>query len=194
MREGIPVPKMSILSFHEALVSSELVLSHSLDGAVKISSHNVFNDEIIDEVYKLDHSKFREELWYDRDELVEMFSKPGFFCILVHLDGGVIAYDFGYDESEGVFFSDSTATIIEKKGIGTFLGVLELVYLFENGYKKVKFRTEEKDQTGRPLRLIWEKRGYKMVSSDERGIAMELDIEQGVVNERVEKHITGALV
>lgn len=74
-----------------------------------------------------------------------MFNEPGFFCLLVYLDNEVVAYDFGYDVGDGIFFSDSTATLIEKKGIGTILAVLEQVYLYENEYQQVRFKTEELD-------------------------------------------------
>jgi len=72
------------------------------------------------------------------------------------------------------------------------LAVLELVYLYERGYSAVKFTTEELDQAGRPLRLIWEKRGYRTVSSDPlTGVTMMLEITADVVNERIEKYIHG---
>jgi hypothetical protein len=177
-----------IISFTEVLETAQNLLSRSLDGNVTITVHTEYDQALIDVIYSLDHRKFREALWYTRAELEEMFDKSGFFCLLVYLDGVVIAYDFGYDASEGVFFSDSTATLIEKKGIGTILVNLELVYLYEKGYHKVMFKTEETDQDGRPLREIWEKRGYSVVSSDEKGITMQLVIKPDVVEERIRKY------
>lgn len=158
---------------------------------MRITSHNEYNEDLIDSVYSIDHSKFRKDLWYSKDEIRDMFSGEGFFCLLVYLDEKLIAYDFGYDVKDGIFFSDSTATLIEKKGIGTILAVLEQVYLYENGYQQVRFMTEAMDQDGRPLRAIWEKRGYYVVSSDEKGVTMQLDVTPQVVREQIEKHITG---
>jgi len=45
--------------------------------------------------------------------------KPGFLCLLVYLEDKPIAFEYGYDESDGVYFSDSQATLIEGKGVGT---------------------------------------------------------------------------
>ena len=180
---------MSILSFQDAVRSVEKILSVSLGGEVKVTHHIEAEEVVIDAIHRIDNLLFREELWYSRDEVLEMCSKAGFFCILVYLDGEVVAYDFGFDTSTGVFFSDSTATLIERKGIGTFLVVLELVFMYERGYQKVRFKTEELDQAGRPLREIWEKRGYKPVSSDEQGITMELVITQSVVEDRIARYI-----
>ena len=184
---------MQVPSLEEVLRSSESILSDSLCGTVKISTHGDVDEELLDEVYEIDHDRFRRELWYDREELREKFGRAGFFCLLVSLNDEPIAYDFGYDdEEEGVFFSDSSATMIERKGVGTVLAVLELIYLYERGYGAVKFTTEELDQAGRPLRIIWEKRGYKTVSSDPlTGVTMMLEITADVVNERIEKYIRG---
>jgi hypothetical protein len=183
---------MQVPSLEEVLRSSENILSNSLCGEAKISTHGGVDEELLDKVYAMDHDRFRRELWYDREELREKFSRAGFFCLLVSLNDEPIAYDFGYDVGEGVFFSDSSATVIERKGIGTVLAVLELVYLYEHGYGAVKFTTEELDQAGRPLRLIWEKRGYRTVSSDPlTGVTMMLEITADVVKERIEKYIDG---
>lgn len=181
---------MHIISFTDVLETAQSLLSRSLEGNVKITVHTEYDQALIDAVYSLDHQKFREALWYTRAELEEMFGQAGFFCLLIYLDGFVIAYDFGYDVSEGVFFSDSTATLIEKKGIGTILANLELLYLYEKGYHRVTFKTEEIDQDGRPLREIWEKRGYSVVSSDEKGITMQLVITPNVVEERIRKYFS----
>ena len=184
---------MQVPSLEEVLRSSEGILSNSLCGEAKISTHRGVDEKLLATVYAMDHDRFRRELWYDRAELKEKFGRAGFFCLLVSLNGEPIAYDFGYDDSEeGVFFSDSSATVIERKGVGTVLAVLELVYLYEHGYSAVKFTTEELDQAGRPLRLIWEKRGYRTVSSDPlTGVTMMLEITADVVNERIEKYIHG---
>jgi hypothetical protein len=184
---------MQVPSLEEVLRSSESILSDSLCGTVKISTHRGVDEKLLDMVYAIDHDRFRRELWYDREELREKFGRAGFFCLLVSLNDEPIAYDFGFDDAEeGVYFSDSSATMIERKGVGTVLAVLELVYLYECGYSSVKFTTEELDQAGRPLRLIWEKRGYRTLSSDPlTGVTMMLEITADVVNERIEKYIDG---
>ncbi len=113
---------MQVPSLEEVLRSSERILSDSLCGEVKISTHRGVDLNLLGKVYAMDHDRFRRELWYDREELREKFGRAGFFCLLVSLNGEPIAYDFGYDDAEeGVYFSDSSATMIERKGVGTVL-------------------------------------------------------------------------
>ena len=181
--------KMPRPSFTDAVKIAEQKLSRTLEGKVNITYHNTISEKEISEIHSMDNQLFREELWYSLDELVEMFNRKGFLCILLYLDDKLVAYDFGFDETEKVFFSDSTATLIERRGIGTLLVVLELIYLYERDYQKVRFKTEEMDQNGRPLREIWEKRGYRMVASDEKGLTMELIISESIVNDRVERYL-----
>ena len=177
--------------FEDALRRAVERAEEKLEQDCGITVHTHLSDRLIAQLEGIDHEKFRRELWYDREELREKFGRAGFYCLLVSLNDEPIAYDFGYDDAEeGVYFSDSSATMIEKKGVGTVLAVLELVYLYERGYSAVKFTTEELDQAGRPLRLIWEKRGYRTVSSDPlTGVTMMLEITADVVNERIEKYI-----
>lgn len=183
---------MSVPSLNELLRLGEAKLSLSLNGNVMITTHTKIEDTMTEKIMTIDHTKFRKDLWYSREELKSRISKPGFFCLLVLLDGEPIAYDFGFDaDDKGVFFSDSSASIIERKGVGTVIAVLEMVYLYENGYKAVKFTTEELDQEGRPLRQIWENLGYKTVSTDPiSGVTMMMDITQDVILQRIRRHIT----
>ncbi|MBN2336888.1 hypothetical protein JXL21_15135 [Candidatus Bathyarchaeota archaeon] len=182
---------MSVPPLGELLKTAEEKLGVSLNGSVQVSTHHLIDDELLGKMTAIDHEKFREDLWYSGEELRERVDKPGFFCLLVSLDSAPIAYDFGYDDAEeGVYFSDTSATIVERRGVGAVLAVLELVYLYESGYRAVKFTTEELDQAGRPLRLIWERMGYRVVSSDPvEGVTMIMDVTREAVAERVERYV-----
>ena len=181
---------MGVPSLSEVIKVAVTGLSDSLGGDVSITAHTELDDDVLEKIMAIDHAKFREELWYSSEELRARVSRPGFFCLMVHLDGEPMAYDFGYgDEEPGVFFSDSSATVVERRGVGTVLAVLEMVYLYEAGYRAVKFATEELDQAGRPLRQIWEGLGYRTVSVDAGGVTMMMDITPDVVMRRVSNHI-----
>ena len=167
---------------------TEETLGEKLQGKVSIEVHTHNNEKLLDELTLIDTAKFREELRYDRDELRQKLASPGAFCLMVYLNGEPVAFDYGYNNSEKVYFSDSSATLIERQGIGKMLGVLELVYLYEKGYDSLLFTTEEMDEMGRPLRQIWENQGYKTVSiAPDGGVDMMLEITPEVVQERVRK-------
>ncbi|MFH0849653.1 MAG: hypothetical protein V1924_01790 [Candidatus Bathyarchaeota archaeon] len=181
---------MEAPSLRDVLMYAERRLSGSLGGDVRISAHTRLDEGLVAKIAAIDHVKFRRELWYTGEELRARVGRPGFFCLMVELDGEPVAYDFGYrDEEEGVYFSDSSATLVERKGVGTVLAVLEMVYLLESGYRAVKFTTEEYDQAGRPLRQIWENLGYRTVSVDASGVTMMMDITPQLVNSRVNDHL-----
>jgi hypothetical protein len=183
---------MQVPSLQEVLRYAEKRLGGSLNGDVRISTHTNLDEGLVAKIAAIDHVKFRRELWYTGEELRARVGKPGFFCLLVELGGEPVAYDFGYrDEEPGVYFSDSSATLVERRGVGTVLAVLEMVYLLEAGYRAVKFTTEEHDQAGRPLRQIWENLGYRTVSVDSGDVTMMMDITPQLVNSRVNDHIIG---
>jgi len=181
---------MQAPSLRDVLTYAEKRLSGSLGGEARISTHTHLDDGLVEKISAVDHVKFRRELWYSRQELRARVGRPGFFCLIVELGGEPVAYDFGYrDEEPGVYFSDSSATLVERKGVGTVLAVLEMVYLLEAGYRAVKFTTEEHDQAGRPLRQIWENLGYRTVSVDSGDVTMMMDITPQLVNSRVNDHL-----
>ena len=181
---------MHIPKLIEAIRQAETILSETLMGEVKIKTYHANSTEIIKAIISIDSAKFRKELQYDEEELKQRISKPGFFCIVAYLDDEPVGFDYGYDEEDGVFFSDSEATMIERKGIGRILGILELLYLYEKRYQSLKFTTEEMDESGRPLREIWEKQGYMVAERyPDGGVDMMLEINQQVVAERVQKNL-----
>ena len=182
---------MQILKLKEVLKKSEDILSESLNGNVQIKSHKKLSKELVTEIKSIDSKKFRKDLQYDESDLSTRASLTGFYCLLVYLNDELIAFDYGYEDSEdGVFFSDSAATLIERKGIARLLGLLELLYVFESGYKKIKFTTEEMDELGRPLREIWEKQGYKTEKTYPDGnVDMVLEINPSIVAERIKMNL-----
>jgi GNAT superfamily N-acetyltransferase len=178
-------------SFDDAVESAQRKLSLALEGPCEISLHDGLDEGLIAEIEAIDSERFREELRYDRDELASRGRMEGFMCLLVRLEGAPIAYDFGYDdEDEGAFFSDSSATLIERKGIGSTLTALEAVYCYGSGYGAVKMTTEEEDEAGRLLRSFWERLGFRTVSSDPaEGTEMRLELTSRAVRELSDKYI-----
>ena len=117
------------------------------------------------------------------------------------LPPGMIVVDFGSTKkeiclcaqnflAEGVYFSDSQATLIEGKGVGTTQFALEILYLFHNNYKKIKLTTEEVDDEGRELRIFWERMGFVKLGEDEKGsVDMEIELTLDAAQYQYERYI-----
>lgn len=179
-------------SFEEALRRAEGNLSRSLGGVVTISVHYKLDEELRQVIQAIDHEKFREELQYTREEIEERATTRGFLCLVAHLNGRPVAFDYGYNnEEEGVFFSDSSASLIERKGLGTTLFALEIIHDLEQGYRLIKLVTEEMDEQGRALRGLWERFGFKPVNFDPvKGIEMTLELTPEAVAGIYERYIS----
>jgi len=145
----VPMMNVEALSFEETRRKAEAKLIGALGGACSIVVYHELSENLLGEVEEIESRQFRRELRYTREELSSRSRKEGFTCLMVYLDGEAVAFDFGYDDAEeGAYFSDSAATIIERRGIGAALTALEALYCFEAGYRSVKMITEEEDESG----------------------------------------------
>ncbi|MCJ7731569.1 hypothetical protein MUP51_04575, partial [Candidatus Bathyarchaeota archaeon] len=104
-------------------------------------------------------------------------------------DDEPIAFEYGYDVSEGVYFSDSQATLIEGKGVGTTQFALEILYLYQKGYTCVRLSTEEKDEMERALRSFWEHMGFVKLREDGGNVDMELVLSPEAALRQYRKYI-----
>lgn len=182
---------VEIPSFEDALKMAEAKLSRSMGGDCVITVHHGLDDELKRIIMEIDHEKFKEELQYDSDEIDTRAGSKGFLLLLLHLDGRPVGFDYGYeDDEEGAFFSDSSATLIERKGVGSILFALELIYCFWWGYRTSKLVTEERDEQGRPLREIWGKFGFTVAEINPRtGIEMRLTLTPEAVAKVYRRYI-----
>ena len=144
-------------------------ISRQLGRPVELVVLRGFSEAALEDITRLDNVKFREELRYSREEAASRMQRPGFLCLLVYSEGGLVAFEYGYDMGEGVFFSDSQASLVEGRGIGSTLFALEIILQYLDGYRKVMLFTEEVDGQGRRLREFWERLGFKKTSEEEEG-------------------------
>ncbi len=179
--------------FDDAKRSVEAKLSKALGGSCTVEVSHTFDEALRDAILAIDDERFREELRYTEGELEERFRRPGFTCFLLVMEDRPIAYDYGYDDEEpGVFYSDSAATLIERRGVGSTLSALEAVYCYGRGYGWVKLSTEERDEVGRALRLYWERFGFRVVSVDEDdNIVMVMGLNPEVVAGLHDRYVAG---
>ena len=102
-----------------------------------------------------------------------------------------MAFVFGFDDPEkGAYFSDSAATLIERRGVASVLTALETLYCIENGYVTEKMITEDLDESGRRLVEYWGRFGFHVTGRDPKiGVEMRLEINPEVVKRLLDKYI-----
>lgn len=174
MDQSLPV-------LEEALNRAEERLSEKLSQKVTVSFRTYIDETLIRKLTEIDHEKFRSELWYSNDELLEKSLKKDFICLVAHINDEPTAFLYGYDDEFDPhwFFLDEIATRIEGKGIGKVLIVLLLVYCFELNYTFVTLYTEDQDEKGRRLREFYEHLGFTYMSTDpELGVIMKYQINE----------------
>jgi hypothetical protein len=165
-------------SFTDYLMKAEEKLSGALGGGCKVAVYHNMKRDILRIISEIEDERFRSELRYSERELTIRSKKQGFTCFIVYLDERPVAFVFGFDDTEnGVYFSDSAATLIERKGIGSILTALEALYCLEKGYRSEKMITEELDESGRRLRKYWERFGFRVTGTNPRiGVEMRLEL------------------
>ncbi len=165
-------------SFTDYLMKAEEKLSGAFGSGCKVAVYHNMNRDILRIISEIEDERFRSELRYSERELTIRSKKQGFTCFIVYLDGRPVAFVFGFDDTEnGVYFSDSAATLIERKGVGSILTALEALYCLEKGYRSEKMITEELDESGRRLREYWERFGFRITGTNPRiGVEMRLEL------------------
>jgi GNAT superfamily N-acetyltransferase len=166
--------------FDDALRRAVERAEEKLDKPVRLTVFTQLDERMIAKLEAIDHEKFRQELWYNYDELVEKTRKKDFVCIVLLVEGEPTAFMFGYDY-EGdptAYFVDELVTKIEGKGLGKILITLALIYCYEMGYRAVILYTENTDKVGRHLQEFYEHMGFKYVTTDTGlGVIMRHDLE-----------------
>lgn len=181
---------IQIPEYEELRKTAEEKLNKSLNRECDVELVKGYDEETLRIIMDIDHEKFREELRYNRKEIKERMKNPGFLCFLIYVDRKPIAFEYGYNVDEGVYFSDSQATLIEGKGIGTTQFALEILYLYHKGYTKIKLNTEELDEQGRALQRFWERMGFVKLSEDKDGnVEMELELTPDAARYQYERYI-----
>ena len=167
-------------SLEDAIRSAEAILGKTLGRECRISIHTQMSDEFAQAVERIDHEKFRPELQYSVEELMERMGSTGFVLFMLTCDGEPTAFLYGYTHEVDVskFFLDTVATQIEGKGIGSMLVILALVYSHDIGYRSVELYTEDVDDRGRRLVKFYEDTGFEVVYRDpEKGVVMRSDLD-----------------
>ena len=178
-------------SLDEAIKRAAVKLSGSLGGACRIAVYHDMSRDLLRVVEEIEDERFRSELRYSERELTSRSKKRGFACFIVYLDERPVAFVFGFDDpEEGAYFSDSAATLIERRGVGSILTALEALYCLESGYRSEKMITEELDEAGRRLREYWKRFGFQVTRVDPSiGVEMRLELLPDVVKGLFDRYI-----
>ena len=138
------------------------------------------NEDLIETILKVDAYKFRQELRYRREEIIEHSGNPGFILITAEPNGQPLGIVYGYDEPDGGFFLDTLASMVEGRGIGHTLATLITIHAENTAHNHVTLYTEEEDEQGRKLRLFYQKMGFVYLCTEaDKGDVMVLQTNSG---------------
>lgn len=171
----------TIPHLEDAIKCGEERLTERLGEPVTIKFRSYLDETSIRKLTEIDHEKFRADLWYSSEDLLEKSLKKDFICLIIHANNEPVAFLYGYDDEFDPlwFFLDEIATKIEGQGIGKVLIVLLLVYCFELDYNFVTLYTEDQDETGRHLKDFYEHLGFAYMGTDpEVGVIMNYQINE----------------
>jgi len=177
-------------TLNEAIAATNTRLKQVLGTDCTIQIHHKLNDSLIQTILKVDAQKFREELRYRHEEVLEHSSIPGFLLILAECGGQPTGIVYGYDEPRNGFFLDTLASMVEQKGIGHILATLIVIHAQNKGYTHVTLYTEEQDDKGRQLRKFYEKMGFVYLGTEPRkGDVMKLQVTPEGTRELYQRYI-----
>ena len=161
----------------EAVAATKARLNQILGVDCTLHVHYKLNDALIQTILQVDAQKFREELRYKHEEVLDHSSIPGFLLFLAECGRKPIGLAYGYDEPGNGFFLDTLASMVERKGIGHTLATLIVVHAQNMGHNHVTLYTEEQDEEGRQLRKFYEKMGFVYLATEPRkGDVMRLQV------------------
>ena len=174
-----------------AMETTQRILSETLGGHCVVKAHRTLNDTLLKVIIDIDNQKFREELRYEHEDVLEHGRLKGFILILAERNDQPIGMTYGYDEPQPIgYFLDTLASMTEGKGIGRILVTLLLINCQNKGYKHVTLYTEERDEKGRQLRRFYEKMGFTYLGTEEgKGDIMQIQLNDEKVYDLYAKYI-----
>jgi len=179
-------------TFAEAITAIEAKLRQTMGPDCTIHVHTNLNDSLIQTILQVDAYKFRQELQYRREEVIEHSNNPGFILITAECSGQPLGIVYGYDEPEGGFFLDTLASMVEGRGIGHTLATLIILHAEEIAHGHVTLYTEEEDEKGRKLRRFYQKMGFAYLGTDiSKGDVMRLQLTPEATRELYARYIEG---
>ena len=184
MDSGAPI-------FSEYVRRAEAKLGSALGGTCRIAVYHEMKRDLLKIISEIEDERFRTELRYSERDSQTARRRRASPASYVYLEERPIAFVFGFDDPEkGAYFSDSAATLIERKGIASVLTALETLYCIENGYESEKMITEDLDESGRRLVEYWGSFGFLVTNRDPKiGVEMRLELTPEVVKELLDKYL-----
>ena len=185
---------MSAPIFAEAVVATQTKMRQTIDPSANIRIYRTLNDNLIETILKVDAYKFRQELRYRREEVIEHSKMPGFILITAETGGQPLGLVYGYDETDGGFFLDTLASMVEGRGIGHTLATLITIHAENTRHTHVTLYTEEEDEMGRRLRQFYQRMGYAYIGTQPEGDVMVMEITSTTTMGLFTRYVTGVYV
>ncbi len=183
---------MSALTFAEAVEATQTKLRQTIDPAASVYIYKILNEDLIGTILRVDAYKFRQELRYRREEVIEHSNMPGFILIMAEAKGKPLGIVYGYDESDSGFFLDTLASMVEGRGIGHTLATLITIHAENTHHTHITLYTEEKDEMGRKLRQFYQRMGYEYLGTQpEKGDVMVFEITSTTTTGLYSRYVTG---
>ncbi len=180
------------LTFIDATAAAQTKLRQTIDPACTVKVHKSLNEDLIETILRVDAYKFRQELRYRREEVIEHSGNPGFILITAETNGQPLGIVYGYDEPDGGFFLDTLASMVEGKGIGHTLATLIIIHAKNIAHSHVTLYTEEEDEQERKLRQFYLKMGFVYLGTEvEKGDVMVLQLNNSVSERLYNRYIAG---
>jgi len=157
----------------EGLRRAEVFLSERLGKPVEVKASTTLDEATLGIIESVDHRAFKEELWYNREEIASKSRRKGFIAFTVVVEGELMGMLYGYELDLSTFFLDEVVALNEGKGIGKSLVKLVIQHCGVKGYGEIRLYTEEVDEKGRRLREFYAGLGFRLGDAyPEHGLEM----------------------
>ena len=142
------------------------------EGKLELVFPKELNKHYFSWFHKIEEWGFRQELQYSLEQLEESLKKPELILWFLTVNREPKIILFGYpiqQENKKIFYLDTFAVNPRGKGIGNIVIEFIIRWAQTKNYTAIVLDTEIKDEKGFPLKEFYEKHGFEIVSSSEKG-------------------------
>ena len=141
----------------------------------KIVNVKEVNEEIISWYQYIESKTFVKGLRYSSEEIKEKFNKYQSFLFFILDNNDPIATHLGYslEGDDNIYYIDTLATIIQKKGLGKALLQFICEVAEKNGYSAVQLDTEEMNSKSQKLKDFYIRNGFEVIAIEGENLTMK---------------------
>lgn len=147
-------------------------LANYYEGKLELVFPKELNKHYFSWFHKLEEWGFRRELQYTYEQLENNLEKPEtiLWFLTVNDEPQIVLYGYPIEQkNKKNFYLDTFAVQPRGKGIGNIVIEFIIQWAKTKKYSSIILDTELKDEKGIPLKQFYEKHGFEIVSSSEKG-------------------------